>query len=308
MEHLVATALGSLTVGLLVGLLIGRRARQQAAAPPVTVDDSAPLRESLAAAEAAYHSLAEQVDEARQLSRARLHLLETMAERGLPVLERLEEQARSLMDPESADSWFDRRAGLGPLANSLRDLTVEIRDLLVLGRVEGPERSPRSEIVEIHKLLAAVADEHSALSFEPDSSLPALIRSDRGLLHLVLDKLGALSAGAQGAVMLEAGVEPLRGDLVELSIAFRGLDTLPEGAAERLTGESLEELAAEGRQWLTLAVAHGAVERLGGSLAIVPGQRGEDLLLRLVVATASDRRTNGAGSRVRRNLPVGTRG
>ncbi|MDQ7005624.1 MAG: hypothetical protein Q9Q40_00145 [Acidobacteriota bacterium] len=306
MEQLVATALGTLLLGLLAGYLLARRPGAPPAAPPVGgAEDAAPLRESLAAAEAACLNLSEQVDEARRLSRARLHLLETLAERDLPVVEQLEQRVRSLMEPAAADSRFDRRAGLGPLADSLRDLAVEIRDLLVLGRIEGPEQAPRSEIVEIHKVLAAVAGEHGALSFEPDPSLPSLIKTDRGLLRLILDKIGSLSAGARGAVMLEAGVEPVRGDLVELNICFRGLDGLPEGAAARLANEPLERLAAEGRRWLTLAVAHGAAERLGGSVTILPGQRGEDLLLRLVVPTAADRRAAASGSRARRNVPVG---
>ncbi len=254
------------------------------------------LEDNLAASLAAQESLRSQLDESQKLGLMRLRLLEAMAEACLPALPEMEQTLVDILAEREDGSLLDRRTTLGPLAKELRELSVLLRDLLILGRVEGREELLREEPVELVQELRRAAEGHAALVLEIDHAVPSLVSSDRGILGVALEMLATATDASDGAVLLHVGASLVRSGLHEITLEYRALPALDTRLCERLIagGSScaLEAFVGAGRDALPLVIGARAIERLGGGLEIESFEE-ERVTLRvhLVLGSATDRRS-----------------
>ncbi len=291
----IATAFAA---GLWLGAWAVRRRRAGSEqAVPVSTDalpeDEAQARSQLEAALAARDGLERQARELRGLGISRLRLLESIAEVGVPALDALETELREVMG--SPDRELDRRAVLGPPTRRIRELSVLLQDLMVLGQIEGGDDGRREEPVDLRELLETVARREPSFVLELDPVLPALIKTDRALLGIALEKLAVPARAAKGAVHLRASGMAVRLGLVEITLQLEGLPGLPDEVCTLLREQRSEQvlplLPREGRTLLAVAIAVRALVRLGASIRFKKRQDGcLDLVIELVAATAPERR------------------
>ncbi len=230
-------------------------------------------------------SLRESISRERERARQAARMLEAVGTLVLPGLYTVDGILSGLLgEPERA---IDRRRALGPAVRELRRLRHLVEELLALAREEEDAGALAPAPLEIRPFLAEVCGEEGVGQPRVEETVPALVLVDRTRLETALRSL--LRAG-EGPVELAVGGRPTGIDLVELTFHLPGrAGIVRETRAARDEGRVAAHLAAAGERALAALLGVRAFERLGAALDL----DGDDVVARLVVPLAADRRRRG---------------
>ncbi len=254
--------------------------RPDATAGPGKVDPT--LEARLIAYREEARSLREAVARERERARQAGRMLEAVGTLVLPGLYTVDGILSGLLgEPERA---IDRRRALGPAVRELRRLRHLVEELLALAREEEDAGSLTPAPLELRPFLADVCREEGAAEPRVGETVPALVLVDRTRLETALRSL--LRAG-DGPIEIAVDGRPTGIDLVELTFRLPGrAGIVRETRAAREEGRIAAHLAAAGERALAALLGVRAFERLGAALE----HAGDDVVVRLVVPLAADRR------------------
>ena len=286
---LLALALG-LLVALAAGALVARQLGRPLAGLAATarrltagergVTDDVPTRGPREVAEVA--EALRQLDRALATSeeRQRRFLLSVSHELRTPLTS-IRGYAESLVDGAFEP---DELPGVGEtlVRESIR-LERYVADLLALARLEADDFTLAVADVDLARLLAdgaaAWADRfaRAGLTLEVDAPSPLVVRTDAGRVRQVLDVLtdNALRVCAPGSRVVWALAS--RPDGVRLEVRDSGPGLTEADAADAFTPGVLHDRYADSRpvgHGLGLAIAHGLVVRLGGTIRLTRAPEG----------------------------------